>query len=214
MTQAKQQYEAALPALLQTLQSQQAGEFTDIKSMADVERLAREDWPRFSVWQAHQMKIDAIQRETAAVQQRQADEQKTQWSDFTKRQDELFLEKAPELSDQAAASKLQTASVEMLKDIGFTPDELGKLWNGQGGLSLRDHRIQLLIRDGVRFREAQQKAKQAVAKPVPQVQRPGVAQGRNAASEANLQALTQRLSQSGSLKDAARLLAAQRAARR
>jgi hypothetical protein len=43
--QARQTYEAALPQLLQTLQQQQAGEFADIKSMADVERLAREDWP-------------------------------------------------------------------------------------------------------------------------------------------------------------------------
>src|SRR5262249_31959780 len=41
--QARQQYETALPLLLQTLQSQQAGEFADIKTMADVERLARED---------------------------------------------------------------------------------------------------------------------------------------------------------------------------
>src|SRR5215831_8612256 len=44
--QARQTYETALPQLLQTLQQQQAGEFADIKSMADVERLAREDWPR------------------------------------------------------------------------------------------------------------------------------------------------------------------------
>ena len=37
--QARQTYETALPQLLQTLQQQQAGEFADIKSMADVERL-------------------------------------------------------------------------------------------------------------------------------------------------------------------------------
>src|SRR5258708_10316537 len=38
--QARQQYEGALPQLLQTLQQQQAGEFADIKTLADVERLA------------------------------------------------------------------------------------------------------------------------------------------------------------------------------
>ncbi len=213
VAQAKQQYEAALPALLQTIQSQQAGEFSDIKSMADVERLAREDWPRFSIWQAHQMKIDALQRETQAVQQRQSEERQTQWSEFTKRQDELFLEKASEMSDKAVASKLQSAAVDVLKEVGFTDDELGKLWNGQASVSLRDHRVQLLIRDGVRYREAQQKAKAAVAKPVPQVQRPGVAQGANASREAHIQSLETRLSQTGSAKDAAALLRARRAAR-
>src|SRR5262245_42156413 len=52
--QARQTYEAALPQLLQTLQQQQAGEFADIKSMADVERLAREDWPRYLLWDLQQ----------------------------------------------------------------------------------------------------------------------------------------------------------------
>src|SRR6478752_4535474 len=37
LEQARQQYEQALPVLLQTLQQQQQGEFSDIKTMADVE---------------------------------------------------------------------------------------------------------------------------------------------------------------------------------
>ena len=37
----RQQYEQALPMLLQTMQEQQQGEFSDIKTMVDVERLAR-----------------------------------------------------------------------------------------------------------------------------------------------------------------------------
>jgi hypothetical protein len=51
--QARQQYEAALPLLLTTLQEQQAGEFADIKTLADVERLAREDMPRYVRWDIH-----------------------------------------------------------------------------------------------------------------------------------------------------------------
>ena len=56
MEQAKRQYESALPALLQSLQ-EQAGEFADIHSLADIERVAREDWPRYVRWDAQQKKI-------------------------------------------------------------------------------------------------------------------------------------------------------------
>jgi hypothetical protein len=72
--QARQQYEAALPALLQTLQQQQAGEFADIKTIADVEKLAREDFSRYALWDAQQKKIGAVLQELNAVQARQVQE--------------------------------------------------------------------------------------------------------------------------------------------
>jgi hypothetical protein len=65
-----------------------------------------------------------------------------------------------------------------------------------------------------RYREAQRKAKDVVAKPVPPVQRPGVSQPRGAAQDARIQALTKQLEASGSLKDAAALIAARRKAAR
>ena len=73
--------------------------------------------------------------------------------------------------------------------------------------------MQLLIRDATLWRDAQAKAKAAAAKPVPPVQRPGVSQPKGAAQEAQVQALTTKLEKSGSLKDAAALLRAKRAAR-
>ena len=90
------------------------------------------------------------------------------------------------------------------------------LWNGQKELSLRDHRLQLLIRDATLWREAQTKAKAkaAAVKPVPPVQRPGAATPRQGTDEARVQHLTQRLEQSGSLRDAAALVRARRAAAR
>ena len=84
------------------------------------------------------------------------------------------------------------------------------LWNGHKELSLRDHRLQLLIRDATLWREAQAKAKAAAVKPVPPVQRPGAATPRQGTDEARL---TQRLEQTGSLRDAAALVRARRAAR-
>jgi hypothetical protein len=210
---ARQTYEAALPQLLQTLQHQQAGEFADIKSMADVERLAREDWPRYLLWDLQQKKIAEASQHMLAAQHRQAQEKLTQFAEFAKRADDLFKEKVPDMADEAKAAELQKQALAVLGDLGFTEAELLPLWNGHKELSLRDHRLQLLIRDATLWREAEKKAKAAATKPVPPVQRPGAATARHGTDEARVQHLTQRLEQSGSLRDAAALVRARRAAR-
>lgn len=212
---ARQQYEAALPALLQSMQAQVAEEFADVQNMVDVERMAREDFPRYALWDAQQKKLAAVAQELQAVQHRQSHEMHARWTHFAQREDELMSEHVPELADPEKAPKLRESAVGVLRDRGFSDGELGALYNGQAGLSLRDHRIQLLILDAVRWREAQARARQAQARPVPPVQRPGVAQGRAGAADAEIQTLRQKLERSGSIRDAAALRAAQlKAARR
>jgi hypothetical protein len=213
--QARQHYEAALPQLLATLQQQQAGEFSDIKTMADVERLAREDWPRYLLWDLQQKKVAEVQQQMLAAQQRQASEKVQQFGEFAKREDDLFKEKVPDMADEAKAAALQGKALSLLRDLGFDEEnELVPAWNGQKEFSLRDHRLQLLIRDATLWREAQAKAKVAAVKPVPPVQRPGAASVRDGGAQAQVQSLTKRLEQTGSLKDAARLVAERRRASR
>jgi hypothetical protein len=211
--QVKQQYEAALPSLLQALQEQQQGEFSDIKSMADVERLAREDWPRYALWDAQQKKIGAVQQELRSAQERQSVEFRQKWSDFTSKEDQAFADKAPEMADPAKAKVLADAAVGVLRDSGFSDQELAKLWNGEASVSLRDHRVQLIVRDAVKLRQAQKAAAKVVPKPVPPVQRPGTAPVRTSAGDAEIQALKTKLATSGSARDAAALLSAQRRVR-
>src|SRR5262249_26497487 len=145
--QARQSYESALPQLLETLQQSQAGEFADIRTIADVEKLAREDWPRYLQWDLAQKKIAAVHQEMQAATARQAQEKAQKFSDFARKEDALFVERAPEMAEPEKAAKLQQQAVGVLKDLGFTDDELGAAWNGQKDLSLRDHRLQLVIRD-------------------------------------------------------------------
>jgi hypothetical protein len=214
--QARQQYEAALPQLLLTLHDQQAGEFADIKTLADAERLAREDWPRYMKWDLAQKSIAFTQQQMLEGQQRQALEQLQRFAHFAKRQDELFIEKVPEFADVQKAAELQSKAVTVLKDLGFDEAELAASWQGQKDLSLRDHRVQLLVRDAALWREAQQKAKAAVARSVPPVQRPGVSQPRGAAQDAVIQNLNKQLENASgvnALRAAAKLVAAKRAAR-
>jgi hypothetical protein len=210
---ARTQYEQALPLLLLDLANQHQGDFADIASVADIERLAREDWPRYVLWDAQQKKIAAIQQQAAAAQTRQSHEQATRWSAFARDEDLRFLEKAPEFSDTKVMAEATQSAGELLKDMGFTEAELGQLWNGRAAISLRDHRMQLLLRDGVKYREAQAKAKAAQQRPVPHVQRPGPAPARDADADDKVRNLNDRLTTSGTLRDAAALLVAQRQAR-
>jgi hypothetical protein len=212
--QARQHYEAALPLLFQTLQHQQASDFADIKTIADLERLAREDSARYLQWDLAQKRLAHVTQQMVDANTRQLAEREQQFLEFAKRQDELVKEKAPDLADEAKAAQLQKAAVAVLNDLGFAEAELVPLWNGQKELSLRDHRVQLLIRDATLWRDAQAKAKAAAAKPVPPVQRPGVSQPKGTAQEAQVQALTTKLEKTGSLKDAAALLRARRSAAR
>jgi hypothetical protein len=171
LEQTRSQYEAALPTLLQSLH--QNPEFADIRTMADVERMANEDWPRFAKWQFHQQKVAAVEAELKASQERQESEHRTQWEHFAKRQDELFLERAPEMQDATKRAKTVEAATKLLGDKGYTQEELGRLWNNP---VFRDARMQQLILDAVRFQEAKKGALEATKKTLPPVVRPGVAQ--------------------------------------
>ena len=213
--QAKQNYEAATQALLADLQQQRSGEFADIKTWDDVSRLSVEDPFRFTKWQAHQMKVNAVQAEAQLAQQRQSQEQQTQWASFATKEDALLAQADPEIADPAKRARLQESVVATLTKMGFTQDELAKYWNGQEKLPMRDHRIQKLVLDGVRWQNAQaKKVITATKKPVPQVQRPGTATSRDTGREFELKTLEQKLDAKSSLKAAADLLIARRAARR
>jgi hypothetical protein len=216
--QARQQYETALPQLMQILQAQAQGEFADIKTIADVEKLAREDWPRYLQWDLAQKKVAAVNQQMAEATQRQAQERQQKFSEFASAEDKLFAERVPDMADPDKAAKLQTAALAVLKDLGFDDAELGQSWNGAKDFSLRDHRVQLLIRDAVAWRDAQAKAKAAVIKPVPPVQRPGVAQSRQTAGAeaiiAGLQKQLETASGMNATKIAAEIVRTRRAAAR
>lgn len=127
----------------------------------------------------------------------------------------MFLEKAPEMSDKATAQKIADASVNLLKEVGFTDQDLAKVWNGEASVSLRDHRIQLLLLKAAKFDEAQKVApKKVAAKPVPPVQRPGVVRAKGADNDLKIKDLKQKLERSGRIEDAVALMKAEREAAR
>lgn len=189
--QARAQYEAALPLLLQNLQQIQQGEFSDIKTMADVQKMAADDWPRYVRWDAQQKQIAATYQEVQAAQQRQAQEQSSKFAEYAKEQDKLFADQVPEFADKEKAASLQSKAVELLKSVGYSEDELARLWNSSK--EFRSAGMQRIILDAVRFHDAQQAVKKAQPRQLPPVQRPGVAQPATAGIDQQIKALEKQL---------------------
>jgi hypothetical protein len=214
--QERAKYEALVPQALALMQQQHNAKFPDIKTTDDVTRMAAEDWPRYVMWDAEQKRLASAQYEAQQISQRQAQEKQQKLGEFAKREADIFSEKAPEFADPAKKTKLQESAVTVLRDLGFKDQELGELWRGEKDISLHDHRLQLLLLDGVRYREARASTTKPVPKPVPPVQRPGASQPRGAAHGAEVQNLSNRLDKTSgvnAIRTAAALLNARRAAR-
>src|SRR5712691_5061420 len=97
-TQAKQHYEQALPPLLKAMEAANAGEFGDIKSYDDAEKLARENPARYAQYAARQQKLALIAQEAKAAEERQRAEQAKAWNAYAANQDQALVERVPELA--------------------------------------------------------------------------------------------------------------------
>jgi hypothetical protein len=101
LDQARQQYEATLPQLLALLQQQHAAEFADIKTPADIERVANDDRARYVKWDLQRKRIAELAQEALGAQGRRQAEQRRRFVEFARRQDDLFKDKVPEMADPA-----------------------------------------------------------------------------------------------------------------
>lgn len=200
--QARQQYEQALPSLLAQFQGQFAAEFQDIKTWDDVKAMREGDPMRFMAWQEAREKGNTLQREAQAAQQRQQYEQANNWQQFVAEQDKAFAEKAPEFKDPKKAAQMTADARSLLADVGFTPEEI-QSWQSGRPVSPQDHRWQLVLRDATRYRAAEKARKAALPKPVPPVQRPGVATTRGEVSTGYIRDLTNKLKATPNSTDAA-----------
>lgn len=214
--QARQQYENAYPQLIETVRSLQSGQFADIKSHADAQALAQTDPARYVQYLAHQQGLAQMEADAKAIQERQVQEHRAKWQEFATREDKLLLEKAPELADQEVLDKTSKAALRTLKDVGFAEDELAKAWNGEMAISPRDHRFQVLVYEASKYRELKANPPKPSAKPIPPVQKPGIATSKSDQSASQINALKDKLKSAKGI-EAARiatdLYRAQRAAR-
>jgi hypothetical protein len=120
-------------------------------------------------------------------------------------QDALASKAIPEAADP----RFQAMVPEVLKEYGFQEPELAAGFAG-AAFTLRDARVQRLIADGIKYRQATKGVARPVAKPVPPMVRPGASQPYAPVERQDLRGMESRLTRSGNLKDAAALLVAKR----
>ncbi len=207
--QTRQQYEAQLPNLLRTLEAAHQAQFKDIQTVEDVEKLQENDPFRFQSWQVQQMKLQAAKVENDRIAAERTQAHQADWAKHVQKENELAIEYIPELADKVKGPALTQRAADRLNELGFKQDELAKLASGQEKLSLYDHRIQRLIFSDLKLSDIQTSTKAVAAKPVPPVQRPGIAVPKGNATSEREKALTQEFNQTGSLKVAQELRALQ-----
>lgn len=210
MAKVKSEYEGKLPALMQALHDVNNQQFADIRTQADLDKLAVEDPFRWIQFQTHQQRMQAVQQELQKAEQQKTTESQTKWNNHVQEESAKFVEMLSD-ADKGKIKEIAAAAPEFLEGKGFTPQELADLASGKDKLSIYDRRVQSLILDGMKYRDLQKAPPKAAPKTLPPVQKPGAAQPRGAANAQNIQALNAKLSASGRLEDAMALLHAQRA---
>jgi hypothetical protein len=213
-TQARTQYESAAQNALAVLQTQQAAEFGDIKTDADVMRLATDDPFRFTQWQARQMQIQNQARDVWQLGQQREQEKAETFKTWAQEQDAKFTKQFPVFADAEQGPKVRASVTTYLtKEIGVPEEALQKLWNTD---LFRDAMWQRVVYEASRFHKAQQDAKSAVQAPKPQVQKPGTSSTKGERGQADIAVLSANLDNArgerAQIAAAAALRAAKRAA--
>lgn len=189
----RKQYEAKLPQVMQMIQ--EVGPFADIRSMADVEKLQKEDPFRFQEYQLFQWKLQATEAERKQAEERQQSERANARAAYAREQDAKLVDLIPEMKDPAKASTIRANAVKMLvDDYGFSEGDLGAIMQTEDGFRLlSDARWQKLIADGLKYHESLKAKATIAAKPLPPVQRPGVSAPAQNSNAGRIQALSKQL---------------------
>jgi hypothetical protein len=207
--------------LLGGLDAQVGQQFPDVKTSDDLRALAQNDPARFEVLRQKMAQAAAHQeagRVNQARQQQQAQVYAHQFQDFARHQDSEVGKLVPELAanfpDKETTKRLQNASVELLREKGFSQNEIAGAWHNGTPLLLRDARVQATLADAAKFRLMVGLRKEIESKknrtPSP-VQRPGRAS--NVFADHSADEVFERLQKSHSVDDAVRVLEARRVRR-
>ena len=190
-------YLAQLQQIVPALQQQIAGEFADIKTIHDVQRMAESDPARYVQWKAKQDTLAMVTMDQKRLSEIQQQEQQTKFQAFLSEQAEKLKEAEPIFGDPEKGPKEKAAVAEYLQKSGFTKDELG---------SVADHRAVLIARKAMLYDKlmaAKPQEKKVAAPPVKTI-KPGVKDEVKPGDDRS-RALRSELRKSGSIDAAAQL---------
>jgi hypothetical protein len=211
--QARKAYEAKLPEVERHIQDFLSHQYPDIKSMADVERMAAEDPLRKIQWDTHQQKIASVMQEAQQAKDRQARDRVSNLNKYQAEETDKLAEFVPDVKDPVKLAALTTKAIDHLKSFDYSDKDLATFADQGEKPFIYSAGFQRILLNSLKYEELQKSAPKAIPKNVPPVQRPGVAPAKGAARTENLQALSRNLSESGSVDDAFALYQARRARR-
>ncbi len=193
------------------------GQFPELTSISPeilpvaLEQMSRQDPQRFARVRdmiANTEQLIAQQRQES---RRQAEMTRQNFLEFAKSEDarlDTMLKGEPKGAQRAVTTEI----FDSAKASGVEPAELVRLFNSEP--LMRNAVFQRMMYDAGKYR-LMMKAKDAVAtKPVPPVQRPGLARTPAERANTDLRTLNARLSNSGNIKDAVALYNARKSSKR
>ena len=221
------QAEVIAKAQIEQAAARHMAEYGHLKSYDDLARLSADQQQRY-IGQRQALQTAAEQFQNLSAQRqltqqrieaaRQAEQQQA-FARYKAEQDALAAKSIPEISgDPETAFAFGRAATETLEEYGITRDAI-RTYSPDVVRAMNSASFQRLVADATRYRQGKARAHEVSAKPLPPVQRPGVARDRGDRASADLSHLDQRIDRArpGSdrqLRAAANLIAAKRAARR
>jgi len=197
-TEASKRYEAALPALQQSLARPASREFaTSVRRR--ISRSSPRGTGRVTSVGDEQQKIAFAASSRWRPRARTVEERQTRGRPSARRQDELFVGKSPDMRKNLKATDFKTSHPRSRR----SDSPMGN-WNALRGderFPLRDT-DQLLILDGSRYRDAPRRSPDVVAKPALPARDRRLASPRGGCAGRRQSSAEQRLETSGNLKDA------------
>ena len=171
---ARQEHEKGLVQALSALEVSQNRDFADIKTPADVAKLADEDPFRFAKWQAHQYQTQTLRSQAQQLYDARIVEQRQQFDDWADTQDTIFSDTNKDFADPTKAADIRQKVVipYVTEVLGVDAGSIPTLWANP---IIRDAKMQQAIYDAARFHAAHKAASAAAPNKVPAPQKPGPA---------------------------------------
>jgi hypothetical protein len=165
-------YEQRLLTFAKHLESTIPEEFREIRSNADLVRLADVNPALVTKFHAWQAQVSSVAHELAQVQQQKAYEAQVNAAQeravLVQQEYAEIAQKWPEFVDPQKGAAIKNDIAQYARQLGFTDDEIE---------TLADHRLVLVLRDALAGRKAatslQSAQKKVAARPLPKVVKPG-----------------------------------------
>lgn len=210
---ARQNYAEGLDTAMQIAQASFISQFPELAGLAPerlpeaLAQIAHHDPAKLARIQAIVAGSEQLRARQHEEMRRTAEASRRSFQNYARTEDarlETMLKEEARGVRQAVAQEIMASA----KASGIEPEELQRLFDSEP--LMRNATFQRMMYDAGKYR-LMMKARDAVAaKPVPPVQRPGMAASRGERDQHDLRTLSSRLSNSGDLKDAVALYQARR----